>query len=1168
LRNFDSEEGRLLFTEKIGRLDADYEKITMKALICIYQFFNLINESKGNVIILQDANSVDSEDNLLNVKSKVDPSKLYGVEVFWKIVQEASDKEVMEKSRDFLNRIYTQFTSDIDLIAVKKSFIETYLDRLAKTIDDSKAFEKGTLSKMIKLIEDTIEESERRGTGGVKSHISILRGNIINLLIKNELTSGEGIPKSMDVEAFGTISIWDLKAEVGKYVVSNPECMRVCLDFVALKDTDHGKILNELEKNVFGIVSVGKKEMPEVPTEPLLNEDKTLTEPAKHVFSEIFKKYSVDGKMSMHSAAEFLGTILDKKDLTPSDKIVKQFFKNLDKDRDNYLTLDDILQFYILSLSNEKNKAIKDHLHNHGYRNDLKKISEVPLHKVDAELLPRVLLSKSRRSFELLFKALDQWGSKADFAWHLLCRLCTNEEMYKKVKDIEIQWEDIINTRSSFRLLYCLQIVMGIFKIEELQEWKQLFISKRGFSFLTDIFVSKNLNVDIKTMEKYDKIALIALIKTINMFVNMAIFTLNKELVASYTEYLKLVLPQQEKQKQEEKEALLKLLEEKPSNIFFPRGYNKKPTAIPSLVITEEQASIILNEILNKELWKKQLNILADLFWNKPDLAAEDIKLGSTSITLLSSCLSFSSPIFSLYKSYTYEDKDFEALILFGLVNVGSQTIRTFFAEEIHLQCFIYKDTAGDTNILNYFLQLLLRSIIQRSIPREKSEEFFKLLCNLIDIHYKKTDKRFDINKLTVELIGLLKEEIETKEKDTMILAVGVIESIRKIVEYEPLLKELISIKEGVLNELFNNLLFATKEIHNDRKPASKKCYESALKLILTLCKDNAEISSILYLDYIDPLLEKVEENSSWAYDPGDESRSKFGYVGIRNLGCICYMISILQQFYMVPPFRYGILSIEDKEIESELQDEDLLYQLRFMFAFLESSERQAYNPKKFCNAYKDLDGYPTNTSIQQDAHEFLNMSFEKMENLISQTPQRYLVNGIFGGRICSQIICKGGCNNIRKNYEDFYDLSVEVKEFRTLSESLNKFVAGENITDYMCEHCNKKVNVLKRTSISELPNVLIIHLQRLVFNYDTLRNDKINSRLEFPKELSMEGYTIEGMAKKENKEAVFKEASYYHYKLAGVVVHVGFADAGHYYSFINTNRKSKFVGKVRMEGR
>jgi ubiquitin C-terminal hydrolase len=43
-----------------------------------------------------------------------------------------------------------------------------------------------------------------------------------------------------------------------------------------------------------------------------------------------------------------------------------------------------------------------------------------------------------------------------------------------------------------------------------------------------------------------------------------------------------------------------------------------------------------------------------------------------------------------------------------------------------------------------------------------------------------------------------------------------------------------------------------------------------------------------------------------------NESRSEVGYAGIRNLGCICYMISMLQQLYMTVPFRNLILMAND----------------------------------------------------------------------------------------------------------------------------------------------------------------------------------------------------------------------------------------------------------------
>lgn len=53
------------------------------------------------------------------------------------------------------------------------------------------------------------------------------------------------------------------------------------------------------------------------------------------------------------------------------------------------------------------------------------------------------------------------------------------------------------------------------------------------------------------------------------------------------------------------------------------------------------------------------------------------------------------------------------------------------------------------------------------------------------------------------------------------------------------------------------------------------------------------------------------------SYYSFNESRSELGYAGIRNLGCICYMISMLQQLYMTVPFRNLILMSDDNEPEN-----------------------------------------------------------------------------------------------------------------------------------------------------------------------------------------------------------------------------------------------------------
>jgi ubiquitin carboxyl-terminal hydrolase 9/24 len=41
------------------------------------------------------------------------------------------------------------------------------------------------------------------------------------------------------------------------------------------------------------------------------------------------------------------------------------------------------------------------------------------------------------------------------------------------------------------------------------------------------------------------------------------------------------------------------------------------------------------------------------------------------------------------------------------------------------------------------------------------------------------------------------------------------------------------------------------------------------------------------------------------------------------------------------------------------------------------------YNPKSFCQAFKDWEGNPINVLEQMDVDEFFNMFLDKVENLI-----------------------------------------------------------------------------------------------------------------------------------------------------------------------------------------
>lgn len=125
----------------------------------------------------------------------------------------------------------------------------------------------------------------------------------------------------------------------------------------------------------------------------------------------------------------------------------------------------------------------------------------------------------------------------------------------------------------------------------------------------------------------------------------------------------------------------------------------------------------------------------------------------------------------------------------------------------------------------------------------------------------------------------------------------------------------------------------------------------------------------------------------------------------------------------------------------------------------------------------------------------------------------------------------------------------------------MSKYIQGDTVSDYYCETCDKKVDITRRVLLADLPNVLIVHLQRIVFNFDTFANEKINTRLEFPHDLNLFQYTKEGLKALEEKaaqkdlevpvEVPQADQEDYKYELVGICVHLGTADMGHYYSFI-----------------
>ncbi|KAL6065920.1 USP domain-containing protein [Balamuthia mandrillaris] len=555
---------------------------------------------------------------------------------------------------------------------------------------------------------------------------------------------------------------------------------------------------------------------------------------------------------------------------------------------------------------------------------------------------------------------------------------------------------------------------------------------------------------------------------------------------------------------------------------------------------------------------------------NKPEEVGHEARMVEHALDLLIACLL--SDVSLLQHFYGYQHLNEWLLDL--LLKTRVKPIRNATASSIYKLC----RRVADPEVLKqlpeppakFFVQLLLSFLSHVDTLGENTcEQYFNLLRNLLMEKSAELPDE-DAKTLLYELIQQIKRA-PVRETSSLVasdtILIGLLDTARTLTRKYPFLKsECRSKKGGLLKEVYRKCLYDLPTAENNGPHGPPKCKTlqsrtAAFKLLTELARDCQKCFKELFKLLVRQL--DKTENRSWSLMAMRRQRSPYGYVGLQNQGATCYMNSLMQQLYLIPRFRYGILMADD---ESEDPSESTLYQLQTLFANLEQSVKRAFDTIDFCSAYKDSSGRPVNTAQQMDANEFFNNLFEKLEGHLKGTPQENLLKDVFGGELCNQLIPKG-CPHRSEREEPFYTVGIEIKNKKDILESLKLFISGEMLqgeNKYKCDICNTGRDTLKRCCISKLPKVLMLHLKRFEFDLNLMRNVKLNDLCEFPMQLNMEPFTKEYLARQEMESANLRMSqdtqrndfqkrppSYYQYQLVGIVVHQGNADSGHYYSFI-----------------
>ncbi|KAH3767449.1 peptidase C19 family protein [Pelomyxa schiedti] len=220
-----------------------------------------------------------------------------------------------------------------------------------------------------------------------------------------------------------------------------------------------------------------------------------------------------------------------------------------------------------------------------------------------------------------------------------------------------------------------------------------------------------------------------------------------------------------------------------------------------------------------------------------------------------------------------------------------------------------------------------------------------------------------------------------------------------------------------------------------------------------------------------------------------------------------------------------------------------IVIELQRLFAYLQEVDQIAVSTNPLTKSF----GWENSeASQQQDVHELNRLLFEVIEESLVGTPQQNIIENLYKGTTTTQLCCLT-CGNTKEHVEPFQDIPIIVHGFDSLEQSLQALTNWEPLTkenQYSCDQCGKKVDGKKGVRITQVPDILVLPLQRFEYNFKQQRREKINTPFQFPLVLDLAPFT-----------KIMDDAAHtpdpLMYDLFAVLIHSGGAYGGHYHAMI-----------------
>lgn len=762
------------------------------------------------------------------------------------------------------------------------------------------------------------------------------------------------------------------------------------------------------------------------------------------------------------------------------------------------------------------------------------------------------LLANNNEFFQILYNLLDSTNLEiAQNSWNLLSNIPINSKMINDAfrfnldeKAKEFKYD------SHYKILYNLHILRAIMDFNNLspQEWIENFVLKGRF-----VGVCENLlNFPCKSMimpETFEiRMQILEYIFNIyEIFVEIALDELNH---SSYND----------------------LVRKRNANGYA--GGNTFKDFVNHAYFCKKEANLILDVLKNSKIVETLIKILVQVSIEKS---------GTTSIILAGASLL--NTIFCLDHYFIIEaekDENFAELIKNILIYSTQNDMKTTFITQLDILFSLFEENSWRDNEFappNVFCLNLLITTLPLPIDENANfDSYFRFVAK----HIKLVSSKHNSNKIYIdqelskyisfdktELVSMLAQFIKAKSLQKIKtpaenkLLNGYISLFAELLDLD---KELFEkVKPKIESDLLEHLCYTIfgdsgKSSIKTMRIYSKDIVPVICKLLLACAKQSNEMLLKIFWSLV-TFHDKIPKNLIKELEQNIGEIAESGYVGLKNLGCTCYINSLLQQIFMMPVIKNQILEIPTSDLE-KIKGDNVILNLQKIFTNLQCSKQSYFIPEDFCKNFKDYEGKPIDVRVQQDVGEFFNALADKMESELKSLQFKQFFRDDMEIEINSDFVsAESDLKHLSEKEEKHLCLPLDIKGKKNIQEALDYLVKEEILegdNKYFCSEQNKLIRATKKCTFKKLPNTVILNLKRFEYDKVSKLRKKLNDYCEFPEMLNFFKWTTEGQ--KNHSEEKPRALDY---DLVGVLIHTGTAEGGHYFSYCKErNANSPKFGK------